>query len=718
MGIFGSKTRYHYRVSHTNLIEPENHQDHIKNAILRGTLGNQGIPESLVSEAINGISRKVERTYKRAKDSDLVGLPKGSIGGGDIDMVAVKAAVDQREGQSCTLIEAAFTTVAPEMLALHYLDEEFDIDLNNFKLQTTPPGLDRNNVYYYKSASWTFNHVTDAYLVSVIIEEHDESVGEIVNTHTLQYEDDSINPDAFYLYAAYTIDSDPTNNARIWVYNSELELYPSVNFKNLFDETPYFPIIPIRKNSQNIDELLNEEDYKEVKNIIKPIGFDMDMLIDQIVNGEDSDPDKMEEVFLMFGMDLRENDKRGREYLRRYFERLALESRTDRTSFEAWLNSDRTTPIPLNLIEVQDDEFNNIYTYNYIEVEEVSGSVGIDVGDIFITCTKGDTIHKESSAGNFIEQIMTAASGGTPFDLFSHGDELVINKQLTVDRYQKITIQGLTMYHKLIGDGVEGIVDKRVWDAYDPNAEDGTDTFYIPLSKPVVDSFNPIERSYIYQQSLSVVVYAIIKQKVKWYQRGWISWLITIIIIVIAFWTGQWWLLSAWQIALQVVIQIIIQFAVKAVLRELIDILGLDKFAILAVIVYIVALAYGVDLTEVLADGWVEMANLAMQVYQMVYMSDLEWEMKQWEDFTKDAKELQEEIEDAEALLNGDTIDLYTILKNQIYFNPHENPDDFYIRTIHDTNPGIKAIDSIHGYYDIMLQLPKFDGFTPKGANS
>ena len=712
MGIFSGKTRYHHRVSQSNLIDPEYHQDYIKNAILRGTLGNQGVAPSLVSESINGLASKFRKYYKRGEESELIGLPQGSVGGGPINNAAIKTALDQMEGESCTIEEAQFTTLNAEMYAFDYIDEFYGFDVITLKFQRPPNHLPSDAEVYFKRAYFTFNGLGEHQVVFDY--EHRATNGTVIATYSKTATDDSINKDAMYLYVIYTIDSEPSGDLHFWLYNSELGLYPGINYKSLHDKSPYFPVIPIRKDAENIQEFLTETELEEVQRIIKPIGFDLDMMVDQIVNGEGNKPEDMEEVFFTVAMDLVENDKYGKEYLQEYFKDIAAKAESDRVTYEAWSNSNRKEPPPLNIIEISDGEFRNTYSYNFIEIETFTGIAGgPKPGDRRVSCIKGDEVGRSLSVLEFLKE-----AGDDPISLISTTDDFYLYTQLTDNTFERIWVQGLTCYHIVRGDASEGIVKQRVWDAFDPDAEDGADSFIIPVAKHVVEKLNRLKQNYVYQQSACIIVYAIIKQKVKWYERGFISWLITIIMVVIAWFTGQWYLVGTYgalaTIIINVVIQIVIQMAIRAILTKLIDILGIDKFGILAAIVYIVALMYGVNLIDLVAETWVEMANLAMQTYQLIYMDDLAYEMEQWKDFTKRAEEVKEEIEEAEEFLSNETIDMYTILKNQIYFDPNETPTDFYIRTVHDGNPGVKAFDMIHSYHDIQLLLPKNNDFKPK----
>ena len=231
--------------------------------------------------------------------------------------------------------------------------------------------------------------------------------------------------------------------------------------------------------------------------------------------------------------------------------------------------------------------------------------------------------------------------------------------------------------------------------------------------------------------SLCATVFLVEEIKVKWYQTGFFKWLIVIIVIIVIYLFYQYQYLStlsalagaatgATALGLWALYTIVV-FALGFIISFAGNLIGGTAGKLF--IIFGMVMMRGQNPFSNLAASWGDIAggvtwgsatgfiqasypfmNFAMTVYQDLSTAGLEGDLR---DFLKDARERQDELDDAWDALGEppswlDPMDLIRA-QQQTYI---ESPDNFFERTLN-ANPGILGYDLITNFAEIALTLPE-----------
>jgi len=269
-----------------------------------------------------------------------------------------------------------------------------------------------------------------------------------------------------------------------------------------------------------------------------------------------------------------------------------------------------------------------------------------------------------------------------------------------------------------------------------PEDPEQNSEFRVPINISSLQAVSAMHREELLADAICSTVFLVEEVKVKWYQQGFMRWLLVIIIVIILVVTWQYELLpslaalagaatGATALALWALYTVMV-FAIGFLISFAGGLIG-GKFGILFVLVASMMMA-GVNPFSNLANSWSTLAttpswgsafsfiqatapltNFAMIVHQDLTMAKLESEMR---DFLKSAREKYDQLQDAWDSFGEmpswlDPMDLIAIQTTTVL----ESPDEFFSRTLN-ANPGILGYDLIHNFADIALMLPDTPGTT------
>jgi hypothetical protein len=100
------------------------------------------------------------------------------------------------------------------------------------------------------------------------------------------------------------------------------------------------------------------------------------------------------------------------------------------------------------------------------------------------------------------------------------------------------------------------------------------------------------------------------------------------------------------------------------------------------------------------------MATAGFSAINNVVEDDFLKLLKEDKEFSELLKDKQEELEKLEDLLGGNVLSPYTISREPYPLNIYESADDYYLRVVEDTNPGIRSLEAIESYVENMTTLP------------
>ncbi|MFV2016615.1 MAG: LamG-like jellyroll fold domain-containing protein, partial [Candidatus Heimdallarchaeota archaeon] len=126
-------------------------------------------------------------------------------------------------------------------------------------------------------------------------------------------------PYSAYYAARYTLDSDPSYQ-KYWLYQENLGTYPNLSGDGTgeYDTVEMLPIIPIRTKFQSLNDPTHPDysTYATSKEILDVINIDIDEIITSVEdNTNNNDIDKIEDAFILFGVNIYTTSTPGRKAL-------------------------------------------------------------------------------------------------------------------------------------------------------------------------------------------------------------------------------------------------------------------------------------------------------------------------------------------------------------------------------------------------------------------
>lgn len=413
--------------------------------------------------------------------------------------------------------------------------------------------------------------------------------------------------------------------------------------------------------------------------------------------GKKTDVSDINAAFVIFGVQLSTEKEYSYKYLFAYFDYLRERDVWNKADYNAWYAGDKRGLVipPENgvVIKTTNSGYDTRLKYHYIEKETIKGKIGK------ITTFEKRIVVKghETIAGYRVDNSV-----------------LYLMKQISETHYERITVHGL--YHTNWIYGVNHQVITYLEDIGDTSLEGN---FVIPLHRFAIKNIPALDETNVYYDACKMVIQSIQKVKLKWYETDQFARLIKVIgiaITVISLGTA-FQATAAAQGAIealkQVTLNLVTNFAIAYGLAMVAQEFGVAAAAVVAIGLAILSINQNYDnaLSQLVSDiPYAEeflkaTASVASEFNDVVKkeIADLatlgEQEKADYEEELDELKELQDE-------LNGVFLNPMLFV-NRPLMNSNESPDDYYHRTIHAGNIGVKSLDAISYYVDRRLQLPE-----------
>ena len=680
MGLFSKKRKVTVGVTAVRMADKV--QSPYTQGILTSVLANKRVTEIFKAEALKGFYSKTEAFYRFGKNHYVNGLPEGYKTYTDIDLVQI-AQILNRIFTLTTVVKSASISFG-DPIYFGYVDLQVHFLYNPAtKLIGKPP------IAYplgTKVKVLNINMGEGSYTLDVEIEKVPLLPGDPIppkeyTTYTRSY---WYNNDKTYLHVKYQLPADVVEDSyRYWYYDVLSETYPEIN-KILNDSygSPFYPLVPIRQNKINTVDTTQKDN---ISKLLNKIGVNLESVTDSIMNTSDgNDPSKIDECFIGMFANLNTECNATKRYLWEFFAEQHSKQKVTKNIYDTWYANKSNRDTPQEAITIEEKDFNIRLLWNYIDVRSIGGTIG----------KVGTTVMSRTVRPRFILN-----------DFDFEESVLVITKQIGVGAVSEITVHGL---EHLI-DVYEGTLYSTT--LADLDDEDRKYGFFIPLDRNIINKVPFIERSELMQDSLTIVVYAVQITYVKWYQRGFFKFLITIAMVVIAIYTGQYEMLFTegltWATAVAIATSIVVNIILMEGLQLVVGMIGGELGAILAVAVAIYAFTspnpsiFGITDPKLLLSA----STMTIEASNRVIASDFNKLLQDFGDLTKSIAEKQKEIEEAYSLLGSKEIDYFSLTKGGFYFNPNESAEDFFQRTVHNKNPGVVSYELISSFYENALKL-------------
>jgi len=499
---------------------------------------------------------------------------------------------------------------------------------------------------------------------------------------------------ADYFHARYVIGG----VTKYFTYEKEEGTYPTLD--DLFDASTgagsYYPWIHLRNNYTAIDVDPSTAECVSATKLMNKLGIDLSAMSTSLSENP-AIGDVIQAVF-MLGIPPETTNPVEQEYLYRYFDAmfLGLGGETTELSATDLVASLTHTDLVNNSIVIQDSKLKTKLLNSGIYRRLVTGALG-----------KVGTYSSSSGAFTIAIPRYTEDGGSSPLYYNRSIEYVLYKKQVSNTQYEEIQVIDLSCSYHVIG---------RYYTT--GNTDDETNIILIPLDMSIVSQLSLIKREPLYARAMHIVFNSVQIVKLEWYQTGiFKAFLFIVAFVVIVLSKGtlakEMLALIAGEITLYGVIILLLDLAGVAfysyAFKELVKAIGIENAFILLLVLslknlYTIFNAETVKAGLVSAEYFMKLATGLMQGIQTM-TTELT------EDIAGELDALNKEMESAFGELDRlrKEMDSSKILKPFMLLG--ETPDEYYNRTVHSGNPGVKVYETVSKYVKTMLTLPEFDGF-------
>lgn len=734
MGIFSSKKVITVGTSVVRTIDDSALPNSVKTGAVKGLFsGDDQFIENVLEDVISGLGVTTGRMYNYGKSKYVYGLPSGTIIGSQTGSEAMRKEIELINGQAATIDYYHFGVFNNlhvgwvKLVAEHgynplnnqidrlTTEKGFPVFLTNMAVVVTDASLmelENGSLEQWgapanSGSQVTGNPIYDAALRNInalkppIVFELDETATddylrvdyEWINPAIKENQKgsfrmtlDGYNVEDEYHHVRFTL-ADGT--VHYFMYKQGSGIYPAVEaiYDPKYTENGnYMPFTYFRFDKQNGADFPNSDWCIHSRRMLKNINMDYE----EIANAINENPDigDVEQAMLIFAVPAVTKNQLEMRYLFDYFKQLRGLTRETPATKDMGFGSVFTTGLQ-NSIVIQDKRFKMSLSFKNITRKMVTGSIG-KIG----TYTSG---YAES---NDIEQGKNAQSSSLVFWATKQHNHYY-RKQVTETMYEQIQVFDLRVAY-------------NIFQNYSAIADEEDTILLIPIDLSITKKYSLPDREELYARSMHYVFNSKIVTKVKWYQTGWFRILMVIIAIVVTVLSlGQSWQTIGAALAIGTITVTAVVYAVAVALIKYIIIAYAVKLFVRAVgpeFAFLVAIVAAVTGTYMAIDsGSVAGAPWATELLQVSSGLTKGINLELQREFGKLAEEADAfsefaETETARLKEAQDLLSSNNWLSPLIIFG--ENPNDFYNRTVHSGNIGVRGLDAVTQYVDIALTLP------------
>ena len=713
MGLFSSETKISVASVALNLIEHP--PDSVAQSVVAAIMKNEPIPDTILSDAANGIALNVKKAHSYSKDVYTLGLPEGEI---STQVAApesiVKTIIETELQQNVVVIYSFVGLLTAETAAMEYLRNtrgyifsENKITLHDYYSQYPNRTLKLYNAEYIpttKQIILTYRAAYSAYEGVTLYDTITETIAA---------------PTGVYLYDTYCIAAYSLldQNGQVipgelyWYYRISTNSYPELKptYSNFSSDT-YLPVVPLRKDNVDLtaENKRDTELYITSKELLDILCIDIETVA-SIINENPSVGD-IDHAYIMFGIEVQTKNEASLRYLFEYFDYLGDVSVYTQNDFHTTLSQDRT-PFR-NRQTIRTTTFKNetfkeygldvTIQYNYITSDLINGVIG-PVGKV-----TSHTVIQHLPYGEFISDYWGSRDNSY----------LCLRLQIEPHVYKEVKVFGLIHINKIY-DGhsvATSLVESQDIDNHN---------LIIPVHFGIASRLPLMIRNEMYYDSFRIILNSYQITKVKWYQTGIFKIALFALSIGIAIYTGQVWvsgLITAAQTGTIAVLSYILpavlaSIAITTITQFVAKQIGGDFALIIGSVIALTALtfapqgsfsAFGFKLptAQTLLSAGSALANAGSGEIQ----TELEEVTAEIDAFNEESERKWSALDEAKKLLDTslemDPMRMVDSLRPYQAI-PNESPDAFYTRTIHAGNIGVLSLDVVENYVGLMLKLPE-----------
>lgn len=475
----------------------------------------------------------------------------------------------------------------------------------------------------------------------------------------------------------------------------------------------YMPWVYFRRGKTNMASSNRQgtAEYESTKEMLKLIDLDYEAVGAKIASNPDIG--EVEDVILMWAVDLNSEDQDEMEYLVNYYKKLQTENKFS--------------------LDVGSYLFGGYRNHNF---EIADGNLKLNYLYSDITYRRIFSLNPFNRKPSYERYLNTAVEPRWPLHLL-FGEERETNGELNTDFVEPTalghTLPRMTLVHnkgelsqeQVIIKGAIGKMNIAGTDAYnvvaDPDTQsyfrNATDKFLIPIDKAIVDSMSHEKKERLLQKSMIFLFTSRKVVNVKWYEQTFGLFLTTVVAAAITLYTGG----QGWQIIVTaatagtyiaamttILVPALKAIAMKYAFEYIAQELGPDVAFIAAVAAAIwgagQAASGGQPIGGISASDLLQAAGGLGQASKKEYGVQLDGLYEEGRELDLLQEDRADSFETAAELL-----DTRSQMLTADPFMGFEDPEDFYRRTVHTGNIGTLAFDYLHSYVDVSLKLPHVD---------
>lgn len=730
MGLLDGQRVTTVSTSSSRLIDDAYIPDELQKAVFSAVMNNTSVGDSINNAIINGTASSFDSYYNYGKKHYAYGLPSVSLNKVSDIFQELKWYIETSQGVEITLEYAHYTDLDPLQYAWTQLQDSHGferinrtitnvpgvpvtlVNLTNITITTTTDGFES----FAPDASLTepIHYIVGGVKSADIQYSYEHNVGteEEPDIQTVTGSFLIVQPDTDkHFFQAYYHYVDPVTYAYVYRYfTHDNELSAIVDVASTYEANTvnvgtYYPYIMLRSGSKNLgsSEYLETDEYLTSVKLVKRIGLDYQVLLDEVSKANDID--KVEQCVVQNIVPLYTDNVLDLKYIHDFIIFLSgIASQYPEGASEFLLRYQEGADYDGLL------EFFKAWTFTY------EGTVGDGtVGNIDASLDVDGDWNSDWIEGG----VYTTLKDNSP-----HVDDKALGLKLTPG-YQGIATR------KQLEDGIVEVTSATYLGWGQRIYGDHTDTHYprtlsnteqlakpmVPVVREIIRSYTYWERSELLLRSLYIVANARETIQLDWYETEQFQMILIVATAILTITTGNAMIASlsmAINAGTMAVIMVIIEMIIKYYLFKFaveitVDELGEEWAMIIAVIAAAVSVS-GYEYSPIGLDSQTLLTisngiSMGMNVLAQEKMSDLQHDAEDFEEYRQDK---QDELEAIEELINSDgLLDVDEFIHRDVTLaDSDSSPSEYFYQAIHAGNIGTLVLDYPHTYHDIQLTLP------------
>lgn len=729
MGLFSSETKTYVSTSVVRLIENKMLPNSVKTGSLKAIYEDGDMIEYVMEELIHNVSNSLYRAYRYAKAKSHIGVPSKQYINETTGTSAVTDILRAEFGEGTleyyffgvpsyyhfgweTLVGMGYDTKSNQFPNGYYLDY-FSLEIDSATKDSLSDGVFQHKGISPYGVAKPWNPVADLIEGDDIppVNLVDSPIPPSINILTGIQTDPELTPsqvdyqriitplpsfeDEDYFQACWIVDG----KRHYWSYKKNSGKYPELDIIGKVNPGAgtYFPVIHFIANKKFIGDHPHTEDYKVNARLCKFFGLKMEDIW-QNIRGNDQ-VENLNQASLMFALPANTDAEPEQRYAFDFFDNFVTLGNpsvgpvTDADQF-----FDRQLYVAGNSVAISDALFNMSLSFGGIVKQRKSGSVN-PVGQYGSSTYTGTY---NLNVRNPVTGIVSTVPRTALINSYTY--------QVTETLYDEIQVTDLQSSY-------------RVFEQFYKYAKGNEDIVMLPLDKAILDTYPVIVREQVVARSMNFVFNSYQQVHIDFYEKGIFKNFLIVISIIFSIWTmgaGAGFtaaLAAGGTIALTAIWStLILPMLTVAMLGEVATFFVKAFGEDFAILVAVIAIAYGSyqsfsNASSLFADNLLKIGNALVNKVNESIQSDLGDIMQEIEDYQDYTKSMYEKLEQTSLELLGNT-DMHLV--SRIVMG--EKPLNFFNRTIHSGNIGVKSIDATSNYVSLALKLPTIED-TLKGFN-